>query len=213
MFLVTSAIAAEGDLDPAFGVGGKVTTCCANNPGQSVAIQSDGKIVTAGITRNLSTFIFQIWLIRYEANGALDTGFGANGEVKTNTVADTDGNIGLNVPVAIQADGKIVVAVWASGLAGHGAFVYRFDANGTLDPSFDGDGVANVHGLNYTDVYLVTSMVIQTDQKILVGVRHHEDIANSPIVRSFGVLRFNPNGSLDPTFRRRRLCLYAKPSR
>lgn len=193
--------AAPGDLDPTFDGDGRVTTAWGNAPGQSVVIQADGKLVVAGISRDLSNYKFQIWLVRYNTNGAIDTSFGVNGEVRTQTVADV--SEGGPVSMALQEDGKIVVSHWASGSYygdPYGTYVYRYDQNGTLDTTFDNDGIVNVAGVNYTDVYFATSLIIQPDGKILLGVRHHEDVPNSPMVRAFGVLRFNTNGSLDSTF-------------
>ncbi len=187
-----------GDLDTTFDSDGKLTTCCGNSPGHSVAIQSDGKIVVAGWRRNLITFLFDIWLLRYNTDGGIDASFGNNGTVTTPTVSNN--NDPGRVSIALQSDGKIVVSNWASGSTGYGTYVYRYNSSGSLDTSFDNDGIANVRGVIFTDVYLAESLTIQPDGKILVAVRYHEDVINSPIVQAFGVLRFNPDGSLDPTF-------------
>src|SRR2546421_6378345 len=97
---------AAGNLDPTFGTGGKVTTDFGGNEvAYAMALQSDGKIVVAGLPT----------LARYNTNGRLDTSFGAGGKV-------TDFQA---TAVAIQLDGKLVV--------GGSDLVARYNTNGTLD--------------------------------------------------------------------------------
>ena len=187
-----------GELDLTFDTDGKVTTCCGNSPGHSVAIQYDGKIVVGGSRINLSNFRGEIWLVRYNTDGSIDASFGNSGTVTVLTV--TDNAAPGRVVIAIQSDSKIVVAYSGAGSSGHGTFVYRFNPNGSSDASFGTNGVVNVHGDLYNDVYSTMALTIQPDGKILVAVRHHEDVANSPIVMAFGVLRFNSDGSPDSTF-------------
>ena len=76
------ASAAPGDMDPSFGSGfGKVMTAIgmSNDYGRAIALQPDGKIVVAGACYNGSNYDF--CLARYQANGAVDSGFGTSGKV------------------------------------------------------------------------------------------------------------------------------------
>ena len=96
----------DGSLDTSFNSNGKVTTAVGTGTckGQGVALQGDGKIVVVGYSFNAggqSCFT----VLRYGADGNLDTSFGDSGKVTT-TVAK-DGNADS---VAMQSDGKIVVA-------------------------------------------------------------------------------------------------------
>src|SRR5438445_7680780 len=116
-FLMATACVygAAGNLDPTFGAGGKVTTDFGGNEvAYAMALQSDGKIVVAGVPT----------LARYNTNGTLDASFGAGGKV-------TDFQAGA---VAIQLDGKFVV--------GGFRLVARYNTNGTLDTGFAGGKVA-----------------------------------------------------------------------
>ena len=100
----------DGSLDPTFDGDGKVTTDFAGHfdYGKAVAIQSDGKIVVAGYTIDpVSSSDFA--LARYNADGSLDTTFGIGGKVTTDFI----GNWDQATSIAIQNDGKIVVAGWA----------------------------------------------------------------------------------------------------
>src|SRR5262249_28123526 len=100
----------DGTLDPHFGTGGKVVTPIggerAGDAATAVAIQADGKIVVAGLTTQPGGSDIDFALVRYNADGSLDTGFGNGGKVVTSFGAETD----RIHAIAIQADGKIVVA-------------------------------------------------------------------------------------------------------
>jgi uncharacterized delta-60 repeat protein len=184
-----SVVAAAGDLDPTFGTGGKVTTDIQGDfdKARAVAIQADGKIVVAGSALNGANIDFAV--LRYNTDGSLDTTFGTGGKVLT-PVLDSDD---LALAVAIQPDGKIV----AAGLAVTGAddiAVVRYNTDGTLDTTFDGDGKATFSILvGFNDI--ANAVAIQPDGKIVLA-----GSTNNGSDDDFAVIRLNPNGSLDSTF-------------
>src|SRR5262245_56071983 len=126
-----------GSLDTTFGNGGIVTTAfeTISNP-NAVAIQPDGKIVVAGY--DLYTPGGVIAIARYNKDGSLDNSFGGDGKVIT-SISGYDGVRAL----AIQADGKIVVTGHTGGRAWD-ILVARYNSDGSLDPSFDGDGITTI---------------------------------------------------------------------
>jgi uncharacterized delta-60 repeat protein len=73
----------DGSLDSSFGSAGKVTTDLGgvNQSAQSVVIQADGKLLVAGVYAPNGAS--QFFLARYQSDGTLDEGFGANGLVLT----------------------------------------------------------------------------------------------------------------------------------
>src|SRR4029453_4122845 len=80
------AQAAAGDLDPTFGVGGKVTTDLGHSTdlAESVAVQADGKLVGVGQTYKNNDFSTEDFAVaRYNTDGTPDTTFGARGRVRT----------------------------------------------------------------------------------------------------------------------------------
>src|SRR5262249_26553720 len=88
-----------GTLDTTFGTGGQVVTdFAADDRAFAVALQTDGKIVAAGVTGP------NFALARYNTNGTLDGTFGAGGKVITDLAGLSDIALG----VAVRADGKIV---------------------------------------------------------------------------------------------------------
>lgn len=178
----------DGNLDNTFGSGGIVTTDFGSDYdyGSSVAIQSNGKIVVAGYSRNGTYYDFG--LVRYNNDGSLDNTFGTFGKLLTDIGGESD----LAFSLAIQSDGKILVAGYCDdGLSADFALV-RYNTDGSLDNSFDSDGKATTDFGSPGDEG--SSVVIQTDGKIVV-------VGHTQISRyHFALVRYNNDGSLDNTF-------------
>jgi uncharacterized delta-60 repeat protein len=158
---------ANGSLDASFDGDGKVTTtlpCCAIWP--RLAIQSDGKILVAAGSQ----------LIRYNADGSLDSGFGTDGRVSTTT--------NRSDAVAVQSDGKIVLAGIPRNVAVHGFVVNRYAKDGLDDTSFNSYLVeAETTGTP------VAAVGLQSDRKILLAASTGPDSGHLDFI----VLRFlNP---------------------
>jgi uncharacterized delta-60 repeat protein len=203
IIFIAAAIGAEaagpGALDLTFGLRGTV----ALNPStqfkdtHAVTVQPDGKVLITGWIQSCPSAPCHgdIIVIRYNANGTLDTGFGTNGVVITDYSRQNESAY----DIAVQADGKIVVAAGlGGGPAGPsdpnfdilGFKLVRYNTDGSLDTSF-GTG-----GRVYEPLDEISgtpqSMVIQPDGKIVVsGIG-----GNSKLF----VARFNSNGSLDTGF-------------
>ena len=98
--------------------------------------------------------------------------------------------------VARQADGEIVVAGHGSVPGGNFDFVLaRYNVDGSLDASFDGDGRVFTD-FGYSDG--AYGLAIQPDGKI-VAVGNARS-GSSRDTNEFGVARYNPDGSLDRSF-------------
>jgi uncharacterized delta-60 repeat protein len=157
--LVPSAAYGAGALDPTFDGDGKVVTDLGGTEyARDVAIPADGKIVAAGPRA----------LLRYNFDGSLDTTFDGDGKLDPGFLATS---------LAIQSDGKLVVAGCCSAIA-------RYKSDGSLDTSFDGDGKA------VTDVN-PRAVAIQADGKIVVA---------GAISSDWALARYNADGSVDTTF-------------
>ena len=98
-----------GVLDTTFNSTGTVTTDIgtSNDEATAVAIDSSGRIVTAGYTWTGSTFEFA--LVRYNTDGSIDTSFGTSGKVTTQVGTTRS----MAFAIALQSDGKIVAVVLA----------------------------------------------------------------------------------------------------
>ncbi len=180
LFVFTTAFSADGDLDLSFNGTGKVITHVgnANDYSKASAIQSDGKLVVVGSSESRETHFA---LARYNIDGSLDNTFDEDGKVLTDV-----GDRGEAFSVAIQDDGKIIVA----GYSQFGFTIIRYNQNGSLDTSFDSDGIAVVaSGIAY-------SIAIQNDGKIVVS----GNLYQSNVTELIKIVRLNPDGSLDSSF-------------
>ncbi|MFI5380557.1 MAG: hypothetical protein ACHRHE_14770 [Tepidisphaerales bacterium] len=193
---------ANGSRDVSFGQGGQAVVNFG--PGKlatdnSVAVQPDGKILLGGAATvagsNLSSVI-----ARLTNNGQLDSTFGDNGMLAA-PVDSTLYAYSAVVKIVVEPDGGIV----AAGRAGNADetnedwVVWRFTADGQLDPSFGTDGttVIDLGGLDEP-----LDMVLAPDGKIVVvGTSQSADQAGDPLQHSgFWLVRLTPDGVPDSSF-------------
>jgi uncharacterized delta-60 repeat protein len=192
LFNISLASAADpGTMDNSFSGDGIVTVDFNGNADMAadVAIQPDGKILAAG-TSDINTATQNFSVVRMNGNGSLDTTFAANGVVQTFIIGDdTRAN-----RMALQADGKIVVAGISGDYGDTEITVVRYTANGELDPAFGSGGIVKTAVVPDTHNW-GNDVAIQPDGKILVAgtVWNETDY-------DFVLLRYDINGSLDNTF-------------
>jgi len=232
----------DGSLDPSFdGDGQLATDILGGDFATSVAIQSDGRIVVAGYAYRLDGNMSSL-VVRYLSDGTLDSTFNAVGwvaidyaggiyyESAANAVAiqpdgkivvaggatgdfalarlNTDGSLdnsfsidgkvtmdlsppnGACMEIALQPDGRIVVAGFAYDGTADDVVVARFNTDGTLDTGFDVDGKVITNLGTYG--YMSNAMALQPDGKIVV--------AGSANYMNFVLVRYNTDGTLDTGF-------------
>lgn len=190
--IILSRYNADGTLDSSFGISGKMISVFGQNFNYvtTAALQTNGKVIVGNAYYNLTLDnFFHYELIRYNADGSLDTLFGANGKVILAIEPSS---------ILIQPNGKIIVgATDTTNTANAGYNIIRFTADGTLDTSFDTDGIAVVSFGNF--YYGKMSVLIQPDEKIIVtGSASNPNVFNDAPV--FVAARINSNGSLDTSF-------------
>src|SRR5262249_1001076 len=152
-----------------------------------VALQTDGKIVVAGSTNNPNTNSFDFALARYNTNGTIDNAnFGVNGKVITDFGDDDEVSA-----IAIQSDGKIVVAGSTnnSNTNNFDFALARYNASGTPDNSFDGDGMLTT---DFGNEDFLSSVALQNDGKIVAT--GYTDVNGS---QDIALARYTTNGALD----------------
>ena len=179
-----------GDLDPSFGVGGKVVTdfAAGDDAGSSVAIQPDGKILVGGKSTAQSDKP-DFALARYNADGSPDSSFGLNGKVTTDFFDGADSVSGI----AIQPDGKIVAAGSAVEPAVGLVFaVARYNPDGNLDPSFGSGGKTTTR---FPEEAEAAALALTPVGKIVVV-----GTSSALIHPKFALARYNSDGSLDSSF-------------
>ena len=182
------AQAAPGDLDVTFSGDGQQTTNFGGSDGaNAVALQPNGKTVAVGFAGAGGPGGGRFALARYNPDGSPDASFSVNGRRMTNFAGPGERANG----VALQADGKIVAVGFAgTDEFGDGDFALaRFNANGSLDTSFSGDGKQRTRLPFGGEAF---GVAIQGNGKIVVvGGDGNGD---------FALARYNPNGSLDTSF-------------
>ena len=183
----------NGTLDTSFGTNGRAITDFngAGDIALAVAQQTDGKFVAGGYTHGVQGNL-DFALARYNANGTLDTSFGSKGKVITANSKNHDAIEAM----AIQTDGKIVVAGWTqlTSSAGTGNFVVaRYNPNGSPDTSFGTGGKVTTDFAGSQDH--AEGVAIQADGRIVVVGKAAVNGQNN-----FGIVRYNVNGSLDSSF-------------
>ena len=178
---------ADGSLDATFGIGGKVTTDLAglDNVADSIAVQADGKILLGG--RSADGMSFGAVLVRYNADGSLDTSFGDGGKITTAL-----GTSGEYAGVAVLGDGKILLGGSTAWSSSADFVLRRYNSDGSIDTGF-GSGGAVVTDFGSQDE--AWSMTVQADGKILLGGTTWNGSNHD-----FALARYNANGTLDTTF-------------
>jgi uncharacterized delta-60 repeat protein len=190
--LCSIVMAQSGSLDTSFGSGSGKLVLSVPTTGavpRDMVAQSDGKIVSLlGNRSNNSTY----YLLRINANGAVDSSFGNNGLVTLSWGL-------INKAFTYYADANAVAVQNINGterilMAGSAPMVsgksvqtlYRIDRflpNGSPDPSFGTNGTV------FLQLGQPKHMVVQPDQKIITVSSDTNEL-----------VRLNPNGTLDPTF-------------
>jgi uncharacterized delta-60 repeat protein len=180
----------DGSLDTTLKGSGKVTTAVsADDRGQGVALQGDGKIVVTGYSRKAGGWLC-FTVLRYTADGSLDTSFGDAGKVTTSVGGKNDDV----ESVVIQGDGKIVVAGWFNASSNNDFAVVRYNANGTLDTSFNETGKAAADF--GADAY-GHSVAVYGDGRIVVTGYTTKSWESK---KQCALACFKANGSLDTSF-------------
>ena len=177
---------ADGSLDTSFGGGDGIASSGVTGSAKDVALQSDGTFLVAA---NLSNNNFN--LMRFTSSGSLDTSFGGgSGYVSTDLAGGNDRADSL----AIQADGKVVLAGFGFNGTSFDVALVRYNPDGSLDTSFNGTGkVLTDFGANSSD--MGNEVRIQADGKIVVA-----GWSDTGGTNDFAIARYNTNGTLDTGF-------------
>jgi uncharacterized delta-60 repeat protein len=183
---------ANGSLDTGFGSGGVARVLNGQfGDGYAVAIQRNGQIVAVG-TANAATGGTFVAVVRLNSNGSLDTSFGSGGTDVINLGYDS-----LALAVALQSDGKIVIAgSQAPGLQVPNALIARLTPTGGLDPSFNGTGAYAHQYAQGAANSAFNALAVQSDGKIVAAGA----AANGNTSADALVVRFDSGGAQDPSF-------------
>ena len=185
----------DGSFDTGFDTDGVQTWTGPNGISYlvGVALDASGNIVATGATRQSGGVYNDVLVMRLvSATGSLDTSFDGDGYATWNNVSGNRHDKGSDL--AVQADGKIVVAGYTHNGSDYDSLVLRFDTDGSLDASFGCCGYAVWNGAGTSqNLYAVE---IQPDGKIVAagstwdGVNYNDTL----------LIRYTSGGALDTTF-------------
>lgn len=168
----------DGERDNTYAVGGTYTgtftySLSTDDRVTGIVIQSDGKAVLGG-SYNAGNADFA--LLRMTTSGALDTSFGDSGSVHAAFSPVGAGQLEFGQALALQPDGKFLIAGSSNQNGSVDFGVMRFNSNGTLDKSFSGDGKA-LTDFNTGSTDYGQAMLLQSNGKLLVGGASNGDFA------------------------------------
>lgn len=148
---------------------------------QHISVQDDGKIILQGVFNRYKQQAVATGLIRITANGVLDNSFNAYKPLY---------NYNGVTAMALQADGKILLAGFGLGTKGYDTTgIIRLNSNGTLDNSF-----AIGNALDQYD--FIRAITVQQNGKIVVGGSFNSWNGAS----ATSIIRLNSNGQIDNSF-------------
>ena len=189
---VINTFAQDGAPDPTFGGGDGLVyhSIFEGKPSQgwSIDIQPDHKILVAGSTLGPDGK-GHAFVSRYNEDGSLDNSFNGSGIL----LPEVPGYNSYAGGIKMQPDGKIVMCTASYDSTSRFITVMRFTEDGVPDNSFDGDGQSTaIIESEYMDI---STMVLQSDGKILIGGYEGASLSDS-----FMVVRFLSTGGLDHSF-------------
>ena len=178
--VLVARLTAGGAPDPSFGTGGDgaVRIPLGENgvafaTGDAVALTPDGRIVVAaspGYVITNGEYLTKVAAVRLNSHGALDASFGTGGVVRTQFGQGAEPRSGA-YGIALQADGSVVLAGYATdaGMQGAAALV-RYTAGGALDTSFgSGGSVAKQFGFGVTPTSTFESVIVDPAGRIVAA--------------------------------------------
>jgi uncharacterized delta-60 repeat protein len=153
-----------------------------------MAIQVDGKILLAGEVSTAGYTETDFALVRFLPDGRLDASFGVLGRASVSL-----GNYDVAKAVAIQPDGRIVVAGYTGSGNAVNFMIARFHPNGTLDNTFGFGGYNVMDFMGGPDYGWAIALL--PDGRIVVAGTVFNGARNV-----FGVACFRNDGTADTAF-------------
>ncbi len=154
----------------------------------NLVIQADDKIIVGGgFITDSADEVFG-W-IRLHPDGRLDSSLNGNG-----IVSSLVGTRGSSSNIALQNDGKVVLAGNSDDGTSFNFTIIRYHPDGALDSSFAGDGVL-ITDVSSTQTERLTDMILQSDGKILAG-----GFVRMGSKDNIVIIRYLTDGSPDSSF-------------
>ncbi len=180
---------ANGTLDITWNVTGIVITAIGSGQTltQAIMLQPDGKVLLSGSCFNGINSDF--CAVRYNGDGTLDINWNGTGKVITDMGGNNDGSYAI----ALQPNGKVLLAGTCSNGTYGNFCAARYNVDGTLDITWNGNGKVITAIGSFTDT--ARAMTLQPDGKVLLG-----GLCFNAAYSNFCAARYNANGTLDTTW-------------
>lgn len=191
--MAIAALSPNGAELPGFGNSGQefVSFGGTNESANGIAIQPDGKLVLVGTTNAVPANDADMAIARLDPNtGALDTSFNGTGK-KTINFGGNSTDVGIDV--AVQSDGKIVVAGQSLASGSPHAAAARLTSAGSLDTSFGSGGLQDID-LGGSESSANRVLIQPTGRIVLVG-GNFNDIVVARLLETTGALDTSFNGT------------------
>ncbi len=183
----------NGTLDTSWNGTGKVVTSISaganDDRAYAMALQADGKVLLAGECDN--GVHQEFCAVRYLTNGTLDTGWNGTGKV----VTSIDSNDDEAKAIAVQPDGKVLLAGYCSNGTDRDFCSARYQTDGTLDTAWGVAGTGKVMiGVGSDDDFSY-AIIVQPDGKVLQA-GYCDGFSNVDLCS----VRFHADGTFDASW-------------
>ena len=186
-----------GDPDLTFGGDGEVTTDIGvDDFANDVVVSEAGGEITVGGIATKTEDDWDMAALRYEADGDLDPTFSGDGKQTTDFF---DESLDRAFAVAVQPDGKTILAGGSGSGPDQSFALARYMPNGTLDDTFDADGLGGVFFPPFALASVARDVAILPNQQILVAGLVYEGTSFGRAT-DFALARLEPNGVGDFDF-------------
>jgi uncharacterized delta-60 repeat protein len=198
---------ADGTLDTGFSFDGKVLTDFGGNNAytavQAIALQPNGKILVCGGSVYTGGDHSEFALLRLNTDGTLDDTFGTGGKVHIPFDEHTNTNVAVCAAIALQTDGRIVLAGHALSSLGlnYDFAATRLATDGSIDTSFGSNGkryVAFDFANSMRDDQANSVAIDRAGNILLAGIADHGTASAHNF--DMAVAKLTPEGNLDPNF-------------
>ncbi len=189
---------ANGNFDNTFGVKGQATIDFGVNETSLFGLetQPDGKILITGLTINATTSAVSAFIARLDTKGKLDATFGTKGIA----LISEKGQLTAGIALAVQTDGKIVVAGATGSIANQNVdgAAFRVGADGKLDKTFGTNGFFKMldTGVDFPVEYIL-DLSLTSNDAILIGGYAYDD---TETISAGLLVKLTKDGKLDATF-------------
>lgn len=194
--MFVSRFNSDGSIDNGFGDNGTATIQIYNSGddySHSMMLQPDGKILVVGQTRPYSGIPYQMAAIRLTPGGGIDESFADEGKFIYDHAYSGDGIM----DAALQSDGKIVFAAYATH-QGYGTMIaMRVTEGGVLDDTFATDGIFEYSTTSNLGYEYANALCIGANDEIHIACQTYETASDRSDI---AVLKLTPDGAFDTSF-------------